>query len=129
MLGSIAPACSNPEGCSGVLPPPPPQIWQQAVSAQGQGHLVPLGLLCGDCWFRSAQGPRALNTPVEVPGVERGHVASLGPCQGRNPRAGDRERLALFLWDQPHCLVYQGIFLDHCLGAPKKYLSTPRLQR
>lgn len=58
--------------------------------------------------------------------MERGHVASLGPCQGQNPRAGDRERLALFLWDQPHCLVCQGIFLDTTALGLQKNLCLPQ---
>lgn len=33
------------------------------ASAQGQGHSVLLGLLCGSCWSRSVWGPRALNIP------------------------------------------------------------------
>lgn len=34
--------------------------------------------------------------------MEIGHVASLGPCRGQIPRAGDRERVALLsLWDRP----------------------------
>ena len=59
--------------------------------------------------------------------MERGHVASPGPCQGQNPRAGDRERVALFLWDQPpHCLVCQDIFLDIIALGLQKNLCLPQ---
>lgn len=49
---------------------------------------------------------------------------------GQNPRAGDRERVALFPWDQPpHCPVCQDIFLDITALGLQKNPSTPGLQR
>ena len=47
---------------------------------------------------------------------------------GQNPRAGDRERVALFPWDQPpHCpTVCQDIFLDITALGLQKNLCLPQ---
>lgn len=77
-LTASPPLCSFQEGLqlcevysASLLPAPrvaqvfclPLLSGSRTVSAQGQGHSVPLGSLCGDCWFISLWGPRALNIP------------------------------------------------------------------
>ena len=59
--------------------------------------------------------------------METGHVASPGPCQGQNPRAGDRERVALSLWDRPpHCPVCQYFFLEKSALGLLRNLCLPQ---